>query len=397
MNPKGMLLCGDWAPQKRKVETSLAGLIVINIECPIFLSEPVESFRAIKAGPLIFNLSSPDSKFNVVAILSNNHLFDYGIKGFQETLRVIKANNWIAVGAGLSKKEASAPVFFEWEGKRVAVLARCETQFGVAQVNRPGVAALDSTVFEQIREVKKEADIVIASIHAAAEMLPWPSPSRQDFCRALIDAGADIVHGHHAHVPQGWEEYNGGWIFYGLGNFCVDPAKWKWHQNGLWSLTPELLYYSEKIQIGFKTSVIEDQGEKIFVRESTEIERSEHFSYLDVCNKYLSDRVLLEGLWQEASIRMYFHHYAEWLGFDSKKNWSFFRVVRRILGKLKRFVTKKAALEYEKREYLLRYHLFACVSHSEAISTALGVLGGELEDLRTPETKILVDKWMIDS
>jgi len=71
--------------------------------------------------------------------------------------------------------------------------------------------------------------------------------------------------------------------------------------------------------------------------------------------------------------------------------------VRRILGKLKRFVTKKAALEYEKREYLLRYHLFACVSHSEAISTALGVLGGELEDLRTSETKILVEKWMIDS
>lgn len=277
----------------------------------------------------------------------------------------------------------------------MAVLARCETQFGVAQIHKAGVAKFDATIFGQIRQLKSEVDLVIVSVHAAAEMLPWPSPTRQDTWRALIDAGADLVHGHHAHVPQGWEQYNGGWIFYGLGNFCVDPVKWSWHPNGLWSLTPELSYASEKILVDFKTSVIEDQGDKIHVRESTANELSQHSSYLDVCNKPLFDRVLLEGLWQEAAIRMYEHHYSDWLGFKSSKK-TIYKSIRSVAGKMKRFISKDSSLNLERQRYLLHYHLFACESHNEAIQTALGVLGGELDDLRTLETRTLVDKWMID-
>lgn len=53
---------------------------------------------------------------------------------------------------------------------------------------------------------------------------------------------------HHAHVPQGWEEYNSGWIPYGLGNFCVDPIKWFWHPNVLWPLAPQLSLVEEKFK-----------------------------------------------------------------------------------------------------------------------------------------------------
>lgn len=395
INARSLLLCGDWAPGARDVKSALLNPSIINIEGPILPFGSQESGCIAKAGPLLFSVNLPFNGRQSVAILANNHLFDFGIRGYEITRSAIEDKEWLTVGAGLSSNEAIAPVFFDWYGKRVAVLARCETQFGVAQIHKAGVAKFDATIFGQIRQLKREADIVIASIHAAAEMLPWPSPTRQDTWRALIDAGADIVHGHHAHVPQGWEEYNGGWIFYGLGNFCVDPAKWSWHPNGLWSLTPELSYASEKIQVDFKTSVIEEQGDKIHVRESTYDELSQHSSYLDVCNKPLSDCVLLEGLWQQAAIRMYEHHYADWLGFKSSKK-TIYQSMRSVAGKMKRFLAKNSALNPERQKYLLHYHLFACESHNEAIQTALGLLGGELDDLRTLETRTLVDKWMID-
>ena len=187
-------------------------------------------------------------------------------------------------------------------------------------------------------------------------MLPWPSPKRQDTWRALVDAGADIVHGHHAHVPQGWEEYNGGWIFYGLGNFCVDPAKWSSHPHGLWSVVPEISLISAKIQVDFKTTVIEESGEIILVRESTEVEKSAHLSYLEGCNTPLSDRLLLEGLWQEASVRMYFHYYADWLGFNFSASKIISRLMRSMAEKLKRFLmVKNASVNPEKQKHLLQH------------------------------------------
>lgn len=396
MHNNKLALYGDWAPGDRDVQASFLNFAMINIEGPILQTGfKKDGFRP-KAGPSVFSRISPFAGQQGIAVLANNHLFDFGYKGYEETRVVIERNNWLSLGAGPSKKEASAPVCFDWGGKHVAVIARCETQFGIAQINKAGVAAFDATIFEQIRRLKSGADIVIASIHGAAEILPWPSPTRQETWRALIDAGADIVYGHHAHVPQGWEEYNGGWIFYGLGNFCVDPVKWSWHPNGLWSLTPELSYASGKIHIDLKTSVIEEQGDKIHVRESTEAELCQHFFYLNDCNKPLSDRVRLEGLWQESATRMYEDHYSDWLGMKSRNKKLVYRCMRNIVAKLKRFRSKNSTLNSEQQKYLLLYHLFACESHNEAIQTALGVLGGELDDFRTLETKTLVDKWMIE-
>jgi poly-gamma-glutamate synthesis protein (capsule biosynthesis protein) len=120
------------------------------------------------------------------------------------------------------------------EGLRIGVLGRCETQFGIA-LQRPGAAALDPTLYESIRKLKSEVDVVVLSVHGAAEMVPWPSPQWQDLLRSFVDCGADIVHGHHSHIPQGYEVYQGKIIFYGLGNFLVNPADWLTHN------TPDIL------------------------------------------------------------------------------------------------------------------------------------------------------------
>ena len=61
--------------------------------------------------------------------------------------------------------------------------------------------------------VAHKSRYVIVSVHAAIEDSPWPSPYIRELYHSFIDAGATVVHGHHLHVPQGYETYDEGVIF----------------------------------------------------------------------------------------------------------------------------------------------------------------------------------------
>ena len=388
---------GDWAPLERDIEKfSFNDLIFMNIEGPIISNN--KNYSSLKAGPVISSKNFIKTKCKGVAILANNHLFDYGYLGYKKTLSLLKKNKWLAVGAGSTRLEAEKPLIFKLKNSIVGVLARCEVQFGVSQIKKPGVAGLNSKIYRQIKDLKKKVDLLIVSYHGAAEMLPWPSPVRQDLFRSLVDAGADIIYGHHAHIPQGWEKYNNGLIFYGLGNFCVDPIKWSWHPNGIWSFTPEVSYINKKTKFKQTTAVIKDHGKKISVNDSNQKEHTKHLSYLKLCNEPLKNRKLLEGLWQEASLRMYCSYYSSWLGFNTLKKIIFLRSLITFAVKLILSVLLKQNnnITLKKNKLLLHYHLFACESHKDAISTALGLLAGEIDDLRNKKTKKLANKWMIE-
>lgn len=391
-------IAGDWAPSIRKVEhLTFDSPLMFNLEGPVIHGDFSLYSSAPKAGPSLRSIEFPVNKNQGVAILANNHIMDFGAVGLEASYEKIISNGWIGIGAGKSKEDAQAPVMINISGVRVCILARCETQFGIATNRRAGVAAFDATIYKQIKKLKTENDFIIVSVHAAAEILPWPSPKRQQTWRSLIDAGADIVHGHHAHVPQGWEEYNGGLIFYGLGNFCVDPEKWRWHPQGLWSFAPELSFMNGKIVMQPKTTVIDDLGVSIRVRDANKSEKKQHFDYLKKCNEPLDDPLLLEGLWQDASIRMYQEFYSRWLGFNISLPKKTINSFRYSLGRIKRAVLRQqsSALNSLQSQYLLWYHLFACDSHNDAISTALGVLGGELEDCRTEKTARIVEEMLV--
>ena len=73
---------------------------------------------------------------------------------------------------------------------------------------------------ERVREEKKESDIVIVSMHWGEELRARATSTQEKYGRALIDAGADLVLGHHPHVVGGLEQYKGKYIVYSLGNFC---------------------------------------------------------------------------------------------------------------------------------------------------------------------------------
>ena len=386
-------LLGDWAPNSRKVkEFNLKEFSFLNLEGPI-LNQEEKKDNILKSGPTLSNDNFIKSNHDGVVVLSNNHLFDYGLSGYHKTLEKIKLNNWLTVGVGENKTKSIAPLIFELGSYKIAVLSRCESQFGVSQLNKAGVAAFDASIYNQIYELKNKVDLIIVSYHAGLEMSPWPSPNRQNLCRSFLDAGADIVYGHHAHTPQGWEEYKHGLIFYGLGNFCVDPKNWNWHPNALWSLSPVINIIDGKINYEINTLIIEDNDSEICIRNSTKQEKVKHQKYLDFCNKPLNDNLFLESLWQEVSFKMYNNHYLNWLGFNNfSKNLKYI-FLEKFFGKLflKLFFNKDKQLLL-KRKYLLHYHLFKCESHNDAISTVLGILGGEVKDLRNKKTKDLVDE-----
>ena len=381
-------LAGDWSPQKRPVRPlPWNNLLIANLEGPVFDGNN-RSYdllkKTFKAGPNLIHHQLPISNSpGRVLVLANNHMMDYGSLGLQKTIKLLDRAGWSWAGAGVNKSSAKSPTFLNWKGIQIGILSRCEVQFGVANERKPGVAALDASIYNDIRNLKKKVDLVVVSIHAAAEMCPFPSPKRQEEWRALIKAGADIVHGHHSHVPQGWESYEGRLIFYGLGNLCVDPVVWSHNSNTLWSLAPELSWETGKINLHPSTAVIEDLGEEIMVRDANVDESVTHLEYLACCNRPLSNRQLLEALWQEASIRLYFSIYAKWLGFELD-SLSYLGQIKRFSSSIfhsgLRFFYRKifgsnSAAELRRNQFLLWYHLFACESHNDVISTALGVLG----------------------
>ncbi len=379
------------------------GLCIGNLETPILLTggEP-----RLKAGPNLSGYSQNFGTFresfsHLLLNLANNHMMDYGLIGLQSTLALCKQHGVITIGASTTLELARSTHLIELDGVRVGVLGRCETQFGIAEQDRAGVAPLDATIYHSIAQIRREVDIVIISIHGAAEMSPWPSPKWQDRLRSFIDAGADIVHGHHAHVPQGFEVYKNGFICYGLGNFPVNPSLWLSHANTLWSLAIDLDVYKDQTDYACEILVVELIEGRVLVRTGPRNEYTQYNIYLDQCNKPLQDRQLLAGLWQEFAIRAYNLYFAKWLGFQSPSRSVYqsnkdclYASVRQVRRFLQRRSKDTPPAVPDQSQYLLWYHLFACESHQDAITTALGVLGGELKDLRTVETCRLADEMM---
>lgn len=393
-------LAGDWAPKAINVKPfSWNDLAVINLEGPV-LKNPSGYDQSQKAGPCLHHTSLPSGIEKIVYALANNHIMDYSEKGLDNTLAMISHTQAFFCGAGGNLNASRKPLVIEHEGIRVGVISRCETQFGIATNESHGACPIDPTIYNAIKKLREDCDIMIVSLHAAAEMSPWPSPQRQDLCRSLIESGANIVHGHHSHIPQGWERYGGGYIFYGLGNLCVDPSSWSSHNNALWSLTPRLIYSKGKYDIEIKTSIIKSLDDNMVeILDSSIDQRSIHDAYLEIANLPLTDRNLLEGLWQEVSIDLYQSHFGLWLGLikpENHKSKIIWRAFKGLKSKTKQFIknyilTDGATSKYNNSccQQMLWYHLFACESHSTAISCALGVLSGVIPDKRSPRTNAL--------
>lgn len=397
-----MLLAGDTALGNRQAKADLEEhQVLCNLEGPV-LTDPQEASPSAKAGPHLYSSGLPEVNGTIVAGLANNHTMDYGRAGLEQTITALKQAGYPYCGAGENLERAREPAVLEDMGVKVGVLAACEAQFGIADGKRPGVAALGPWVHDAIRRLAREVDSVVVSVHASSEMSPWPSPHVQALFRSFVKSGARVVHGHHSHVPRGFERHGGGIIFYGMGNFLVAPAPWRESANTLWSLVAEIDLASDPVDARvFPVEVEENEGTGlVLARKSSEQELDTRDAFLGAANRPLDDPDLLRGLWQETALRTFFHSYCKWLrlpcreaGRRSHAGWrlALKHEVRRLLRSMG---GKRRGPEVAKDQYLLWYVLFTCMSHRDAIAEALGVLSGELPDLRTDETREMADEYM---
>ena len=164
---------------------------------------------------------------------ANNHAYDYKAKGLRETIGYLKDAGIAWSGTSIDSVGTFPPVVLERNGIRVGFLAY--TQFVNRKTGWIGHIALfgKSLAKKEIAALGSRVDLVVVSYHGGDEYREQPNKRTVSDMRALIDAGADVVIGHHSHVPQGVESYKGKLIFYSLGNFVFYQPQREWTQKGI--------------------------------------------------------------------------------------------------------------------------------------------------------------------
>ncbi len=230
-----------------------------NLEGPItdrgepLLGKPIAGVHF--QSPLNTVTALSDGVFDVMS-LANNHSMDLGPEGIMQTVEVLDEANIQHCGAGADDAAARMPAIISRGGSRFAFLSYSSVfQPGAfpATADRPGIATVrvhtayqpSPRVFEQpgspaipvttadevdhetlmadVRQARDVADFVIVSWHwGISQSYRKIADYQVDLGRAVIDAGANLVIGHHPHVLQGIEFHGDGLICYSLGNFAFD-------------------------------------------------------------------------------------------------------------------------------------------------------------------------------
>ncbi|NLI01608.1 MAG: CapA family protein [Chthonomonadales bacterium] len=167
-----------------------------------------------------------DAGFDAVSV-ANNHAQDYGRVGLADTVTSLRNAGVRPIGGGHTLAEAHEAQVIEQKGVRVAFLAYLgmfPPLLPIAE-REPSVAMANASAFARdIKAARRRADVVVVSLHAGVEMSTTPSWRQKSLARSAIDAGADLIIGHHPHVVQPMERYRGKVIFYSLGNFVFNPS-----------------------------------------------------------------------------------------------------------------------------------------------------------------------------
>ncbi len=204
------------------------------------LENPISS-RGINVGSKYSFRADPNviqgltyAGFDVLSI-ANNHMWDYGRQAFLDTMSNLSQAGIDFTGGGHDIEEAHRPVIKDVKGTKVAFLAYTEFLQNVkAGADSAGVTNFNlEQIKKDIMAAKQQSDLVVLSFHWGEEYQTKHNQKQEQFAKAAIDAGADLIIGHHPHVVQEVERYRNGWIAYSLGNFVFDQTFSKETTSGL--------------------------------------------------------------------------------------------------------------------------------------------------------------------
>ena len=203
-----------------------SNLSIVNLEGPIVSSgnPSPKTGPVISMKPLVME-ALLDANINLVT-LANNHIMDFGIEGFKETLTRLDQSNLNFVGAGLSKTAKREPFITQIKSKTIAIINVCEHEWISDSHSESGANGVDVIEdYYQIQALRSTTDFIIVIYHGGNEYHPLPTPEMKKLFRFFVDAGASAVIGHHTHTFSGYERYHDCPIFYSLGNFIFDSNK----------------------------------------------------------------------------------------------------------------------------------------------------------------------------
>lgn len=160
-----------------------------------------------------------------VACLANNHAFDHLEDGFLKTVTFLKQNSIGIVGASLENDDFKKPHIIKKDEIKIALLNYVTTD---TNTNPPTGTQIhlnyleEEKIKEAIKMLKGSVDHIVLSLHwgGRVEGGLFPDWDQPKIARRIIDAGADMIIGHHSHTIQPREVYKGKYIYYSLGNFC---------------------------------------------------------------------------------------------------------------------------------------------------------------------------------
>lgn len=255
---------GDWSWPFAHISSTLAAadLTIINLESPFTIG----GNHTVKTGSFSFNADPMMARGLVsagvdVVSLANNHMLNQGAKGIADTKTVLKENDISYLGAGLTEAEARLPVIRAVNGTRFGFIAYAyPDDYQTAAATKAGTTNLDiEKMRADVIAIKPQVDVVIILMHAGYEYTEKPNAQQTAFAHAAIDAGADLIVGHHPHWVQQVEKYNGKTIIYSLGNLVFDQM---WSIETTEGALAEVKYVDGKISdISYMPIVIKNYGQ----------------------------------------------------------------------------------------------------------------------------------------
>jgi hypothetical protein len=388
-----MIFVGDWAPQGDRIAIDLDDdYLFLNLEGPLasrpITNEELLSFQESKCGPLLWNKSLPIFNGKIHYSLANNHFSDLGEYFAKSTISEILTSGANYSGYGDTESDSRQPFYFDYQGQRVGFLSITEKQFGEATFDSPGTAVLGPWVYQSILDMKLSCDFVVISIHAGAEDFPWPLPFWQEIYRSYISTGANMVIGHHPHIPQGFEYFEGGFIAYSLGNFAVKSQVWGGTFGGLWSLGIRLNFSSGSpvISVIHLEQVRQSIGQFSHVIHES---KSSYFTdFIKEQNKLLSQPKIVEHLWQ---------HLARDLWVDYLRNFyvnmfqerTIIAMIKQFVGRNLRLESSLSATRSHHANKLLAYHALSCETHRQIAIIAMSAESCVTSNYCTESTQLL--------
>lgn len=207
-------------------EFNNSDLVIGNLEafCESSKGENLTKSPRLKASPESLTLLK-DLNINIVS-LANNHVYDNLYDGFADTIKILDLSNISHLGAYPINHIYQNNLIKNIKNKKICFLNYVhETTYP----KLPLEAKINLNIYEKngilddIDNVRRKVDYVVLLLHWGIDNSHYPSPGQRKDAKSFINAGADLIVGHHTHTIQGYEKLDKKYVFYSLGNFCFAP------------------------------------------------------------------------------------------------------------------------------------------------------------------------------